>query len=65
MQEGYTTKLENYQRFYGRGVGPESLPLWLGGLRLAIVLVELPRAPRNFRDKTRPGIASVDDVKAA
>ncbi|MDR6589539.1 helix-turn-helix domain-containing protein [Agrobacterium tumefaciens] len=65
MQEGYTTKLENYQRSYGRGVGPESLPLWLGGLRLAIVLVELPRAPRNFRDKTRPGIASVDDVEAA
>ncbi|WP_105437677.1 AlpA family transcriptional regulator [Neorhizobium sp. T25_13] len=49
MQEGYTSKLENYQRHYGRGVGPDTLPLWLGGLRVALVLVELPRATRNFK----------------
>ncbi|RAX40749.1 DNA-binding protein [Rhizobium tropici] len=48
MQEGYTNKLENWGRPYGRGAGPEILPLWLGGLRTALVLVELPRRPRNL-----------------
>lgn len=49
MQEGYTTKLENWERGYGRGMGPETFPLWLGGLRLGIVLVDLPRRPRKPR----------------
>ncbi|MGX9989522.1 helix-turn-helix transcriptional regulator [Rhizobium sp. Z1P35] len=49
MQEGYTSKLENWERPQGRGMGPEVFPLWLGGLRLGIVLVELPRTPRNLK----------------
>ncbi len=49
MQEGYTNKLENWGRPYGRGAGPEILPLWLGGLRTALVLVELPRRPRHLK----------------
>ncbi len=49
MQEGYTNKLENWGRPYGRGAGPEILPLWLGGLRTALVLVELPRRPRRLK----------------
>ncbi len=47
MQEGYTSKLENYGRPQGRGMGPETFPLWLGGLRVGIVLVDLPRRPRK------------------
>jgi predicted DNA-binding transcriptional regulator AlpA len=54
MQEGYTNKLENWERAYGRGMGPEVFPLWLGGLRLGIVLVELPKTTRNFRALSRP-----------
>lgn len=45
MQEGYANKLENPFARYGRGVGPDTLPLWLGGLRVGIVLVDLPRRP--------------------
>lgn len=58
LQEGYTSKLENYHRDYGRGVGPDTMPLWLGGLKLGIVLVELPKATRNFKDLARPAIGS-------
>lgn len=47
MQEGYTSKLENAGARWGRGVGPETLPLWLGGLRVGFVLVDLPRRPVN------------------
>lgn len=47
FQEGYVTKLENPGKKYGRGVGPDTLPLWLGGLRVGIVLVDLPRRPRK------------------
>lgn len=47
LQEGYITKLENPGKKYGRGVGPDTLPLWLGGLRVGIVLVDLPRRPRK------------------
>ncbi|RVG92104.1 DNA-binding protein [Sinorhizobium meliloti] len=57
MQEGYTTKLENWARpGYGRGAGPDTLPLWLGGLRLGIVLVSLPRAPRHFQQRAKPSV---------
>lgn len=49
MQEGYASKLENYGRPQGRGVGPEIFPLWLGGLRVGVVLVDLPRRPRKAR----------------
>lgn len=48
MQEGYASKLEGYGRPYGRGMGPETFPLWLGALRVGIVLVALPRRPRSF-----------------
>lgn len=47
MQEGYASKLENYGRPQGRGMGPETFPLWLGGVRVGIVLVDLPRRPRK------------------
>lgn len=46
LQEGYIPKLENPGKKYGRGVGPDTMPLWLGGLRVGIVLVDLPRRPR-------------------
>jgi len=46
LQDGYTSKLENPGARWGRGVGPDTLPLWLGGLRVGIVLVDLPRRPR-------------------
>lgn len=45
LQEGYTSKLENPSTKWGRGVGPDTMPLWLGGLKVGIVLVELPRRP--------------------
>lgn len=47
MQEGYASKLENFGRPNGRGLGPELFPLWLGGLKCGIVLVDLPRRPRK------------------
>jgi len=47
LQDGYTSKLENPATKYGRGVGPDTLPLWLGGLRVGIVLVDLPRRPHR------------------
>ncbi|MBY3162102.1 helix-turn-helix domain-containing protein [Rhizobium laguerreae] len=47
MQEGYTSKLENFGRPQGRGMGPEVFPLWLGGLKVGIILVDLPRRPRK------------------
>ncbi|PYE25077.1 CP4-57 regulatory protein AlpA [Rhizobium sp. PP-CC-3A-592] len=49
MQEGYTSKLENYGRPQGRGLGPDMFPLWLGGLKVGLVLVDLPRRPRKHR----------------
>lgn len=49
LQEGYIPKLENPGKKYGRGVGPDTLPLWLGGLRVGIVLVDLPRRPRKAK----------------
>lgn len=49
MQEGYTSKLENFGRPQGRGMGPEIFPLWLGGLKCGVVLVDLPRRPRKAR----------------
>jgi len=40
LQLGYTAKLENFSHENsGRFIGPVSLPLWLGALGLAIVLV--------------------------
>ncbi|WP_197731252.1 helix-turn-helix transcriptional regulator [Rhizobium leguminosarum] len=57
MQEGYSNKLENYGRRAaggkeGRGMGPETFPLWLGGLKVGIILVDLPRHP--YRPKKAP-----------
>lgn len=56
MQEGYSNKLENYGRRVaggkeGRGIGPETFPLWLGGLRVGVVLVDLPRHPYRPKEK--------------
>ena len=51
MQEGYSNKLENYDRPNGRGLGKDAFPLWLGGLRVGIVLVDLPRRPYRLKDK--------------
>lgn len=56
MQEGYTSKLENYGRPQGRGMGPEVFPLWIGGLRVGVILVDLPRRPRK---KLQPEESSV------
>lgn len=50
MQEGYANKLENWRKDFGRGMGPEVFPLWLGGLKVGIVLVDLPRRPRKSKD---------------
>ncbi|OBZ96735.1 hypothetical protein ADU59_03055 [Pararhizobium polonicum] len=47
MQEGYANKLENWRKDFGRGMGPETFPLWLGGLKCGIILVDLPRRPRK------------------
>lgn len=49
MQEGYANKLENFGRPFGRGMGPDVFPLWLGGLRVGVVLVDLPRRPRKAK----------------
>ncbi|MHC2298209.1 helix-turn-helix transcriptional regulator [Rhizobium mongolense] len=49
MQESYANKLENWPKAYGRGIGPEIFPLWLGGLKVGIILVDLPRRPRKRR----------------
>lgn len=62
MQEGYSNKLENYRKPNGRGMGPDSFPLWLGGLRVAVVLVEMPRATRNFKAKAAPAIGELVDI---
>lgn len=51
MQESYANKLENYGKPSGRGMGAEAFPLWLGGLRVGVVLVDLPRRPRRFRSQ--------------
>lgn len=48
-EEGYTNKLENYGKGYGRGMGPDSFPRWLKGMRVGIVLVALPRRPHVKR----------------
>lgn len=47
MQEGYTNKLENWRTDYGRGAGPETLPLWIGALRVGIVFVDIPKRMRR------------------
>jgi hypothetical protein len=49
LNDGYVTKLEHFEKNYGRGVGPETMPLWLGGLRVGIVLVDLPKRPYRPR----------------
>ncbi len=50
MQEGYTNKLENWRQDYGRGMGPDIFPLWLGGLRVGVVLVSMPGRPRKAKE---------------
>lgn len=48
LQEGYLAKLENPTARYGRGMGKDIMPLWLGGLRVGFVLVDLPRRPHRL-----------------
>jgi predicted DNA-binding transcriptional regulator AlpA len=52
MAEGHANKLENWRQDYGRGAGPEIFPLWIGGLRVGVVLVALPN--QSFRTKKKP-----------
>lgn len=59
MQESYTSKLENWPKPHGRGMGPEIFPLWLGGLKCGVVLVDLPRRPKKGK------LASAVDAEAA
>ena len=55
MQEGYSNKLENHHRpGFGRGVGKDTFPLWIGGLRVGIILVDLPRRANKFKAKAPP-----------
>ncbi|WP_281517490.1 helix-turn-helix domain-containing protein [Ferranicluibacter rubi] len=54
MQEGYVTKLECWPRENSRGMGPEIMPLWFGGLRLGLVLLDMPRRPRRGADAAAP-----------
>jgi predicted DNA-binding transcriptional regulator AlpA len=61
MQQGYANKLENWNKPNGRGMGPEVFPLWLGGLKVGIILVDLPRRP--YRKRGVP--PSLDDKPAA
>jgi hypothetical protein len=42
-QEGYTSKVENWAKPYGRGIGPVSLPLWLEALDMSMILVRHDR----------------------
>lgn len=58
MHDGYTNKLENWRKPYGRGMGAEIFPLWLGGLRVGVVLVDLPRRPRRSGKKLDPAAAA-------
>lgn len=41
FQEGYANKLENWDKPYGRGLGPVSMRLWLEALGLAVIVVEV------------------------
>jgi predicted DNA-binding transcriptional regulator AlpA len=51
MTEGYIAKLESYSKGKknSRGMGPDTFPLWLGGNRVGIILVDLPRRPKKGR----------------
>lgn len=55
LQEGYTNKLENYGKSYGRAMGVDTFPRWLGGMRVGIVLVALPRRP-HIKRKRAPSV---------
>lgn len=61
LAEGHVSKLENYGKPDAspstvRGMGPATFPLWLGGLRVGIVLVDLPRR-KNSSLKRRTAAA--------
>lgn len=58
LEEGYTNKLENYGKSYGRGMGVDTFPRWLGGMRVGIILVALPRCPHAKR-KRAPTVGEV------
>lgn len=40
LAEGHLTKIENFDKGYGRAIGPVTLPLLLGALNLQLVLVK-------------------------
>lgn len=69
MAEGHIAKLEAYPKGENsRGMGPDTFPLWIGGLRVGVVLVEIPRRPkRGPRMPKKPGTKPVpkkDKVRA-
>jgi hypothetical protein len=41
FHEGYSNKLENWDKPYGRGIGPLSLGLWLESLGLVLHVVQI------------------------
>lgn len=43
FHENYTNKLENWDKAYGRGLGPITMPLWLESLGLALVVVRVDK----------------------
>lgn len=45
FHDGYVNKLENWEKAYGRGIGPVSLRLWLEALGLALVVVATDELP--------------------
>lgn len=56
LAEGHVSKLEAYPKGENsRGMGPDTFPLWLGGLRVGLVLVEIPRRPKRPQAKKKPG----------
>lgn len=53
FHEGYASKLENWDKPYGRGLGPVTLRLWLEALGLALIVVRV--------DDGRKARSQVDD----
>lgn len=51
LQDGYATKLEAPpDKLYARAIGRTSMPLWLGGLGVGLVLVDVQdQRQRDFR----------------
>lgn len=59
FHEGYANKLENWNKPYGRGIGPLTLGLWLEALGLAVVVVRVDDG-RKVRATDDPAQMSLD-----